>query len=244
MSVCTPNPAGAPAALSPIYDSRSAEVFARVGNKCTLVPYSGVGAVPASGPAHAGMKFAAPSRNPEPNILTAETAMADPDFDTLLELLHEFDTAMLVTSRDQGLRSRPMAIADTTRDGRIRFITRDDSGKLDELLADDNVNVAMQGDSRFLSVSGKARLSREPELIDASWQGGQSPWFAQGRNDPHVIVLEVIPTFAEFWDRSGLATLQLLFERTRHALAGGSPADEQTVGRHGRVDFRARPYGD
>ncbi len=169
--------------------------------------------------------------------------MTDPDFDALLDLLRDFDTAMLVTRRDQVLRSRPMAIGDTTRDGLIRFITRDDSSKLDELQADDNVNVALQGESRFLSVSGKARLSRDQDLIDASWQGGQSLWFEKGRNDPHVIVLEVIPTFAEFWDRSGVATIQLHFERTRHALFGGSPADEKAIGRHGRVSFRARPPG-
>ena len=170
--------------------------------------------------------------------------MTDPDFDALLDLLRDFDTAMLVTRRDQVLRSRPMAIADTTRDGLIRFVTRDDSGKLDELHADDNVNVALQGESRFLSISGKARLSKDPELIDASWQAGQRLWFEKGRDDPHVIVLEVIPTFAEFWDRSGVATIQLLFERTRHGLFGGSPADEKAIGRHGRVSFRARPPGD
>lgn len=37
-----------------------------------------------------------------------------------------FDHAMLVTQRNEELRSRPMAIGDCTAAGRIRFITSDD----------------------------------------------------------------------------------------------------------------------
>lgn len=167
--------------------------------------------------------------------------MSQHDLNTFRELLEEFDTAMLVTRRDAELRSRPMAIADVTPDGRVRFITRDDSGKLAELEDDDAVNVAMQGDATFLSISGHARLTKEEMIIDESWQRKQSPWFAEGRDDPHVIVIEVIPTFAEYWDRSGVGIVRLAIERARAAVADDDRLRTDRLGTHGSVDFHGRP---
>lgn len=158
----------------------------------------------------------------------------------LTDILDEFDHVMLVTRRGDELRSRPMQIADHTDDGRIRFITRDDSGKLEELEESDSVNVAMQSPSLFASVSGRARLSKDRRLVEEAWSTGQKIWFADGRDDTHVIVLEVVPTFAEYWDRSGANALELIVAKTR-----GDTADRgrryTDVGEHGEVDFSDKP---
>lgn len=158
------------------------------------------------------------------------------NFADFLEILGEFDEAMLVTERGHQLRSRPMAIADCTEDGRVRFITRDDSGKLQEIDENSNVNVAMQGTERFLSISGVVRLSKDRQLIDTVWERKHNPWFEHGRDDPHVIVLEVIPECVEYWDRSdaSLTTriIDAMFDTDRpdDRLADAGDA-------HGRVDF-------
>jgi general stress protein 26 len=155
-------------------------------------------------------------------------------------LLARFDHAMLVTKRGSALRSRPMAIAGHTDDGRIRFITRDDSAKLEELEEDDQVNVAMQSEERFLSISGHARLTKDRALIDKIWQQRQAVWFAQGRRDPHAIVLEVVPTYAEYWDRADFTVLDLIAERTRAGVdeEAGQKAESDS---HGTVDLRGEP---
>lgn len=127
---------------------------------------------------------------------------ADSSIRKLTDLLQSFPHAMLVTRRDGNLRSRPMSIGDVTGDGRIRFISRDDSAKLDELDEHPGVNVAAQQEQRFLSLTGRARISESPELIDRAWQSQQAMWFRDGKSDPHVVVIEVVPTFAEYWDRS------------------------------------------
>jgi general stress protein 26 len=119
-----------------------------------------------------------------------------------------------------------MAIGDVTPDGRLRFITRDDSAKLDELTERPQVNVTCQGDMRFLSISGDARLSKDRKLVDQAWQSSQSPWFSEGRDDPHVVALEVIPSRAEFWDRSGPSLFSRVF---------GVNSNES--GHHGDVNF-------
>lgn len=166
------------------------------------------------------------------------------DLDNFIELVGKFSTAMLVTRRHAELRSRPMAIGDVAPDGRMRFITRDDSGKLNELQEDDHVNVAMQGDPIFLSVTGHARLTKDPRLVDKAWESKQGPWFAAGGDDPHVIVIEVVPVHAEYWDRSEVGILRLALERARAALGSDGQSyddDDATLGRHGDVDFRGRP---
>lgn len=160
----------------------------------------------------------------------------DRNMNEFLEILKGFDEAMLVTVRGSQLRSRPMSIADCTEDGRVRFITRDDSGKLDELDENSSVNLAMQADSRFLSISGVARLTKDRTLIDKVWERKQKPWFHEGRDDPHVILLEVFPACVEYWDRSAenpfARVLDEIFGRVRDDT---DPADEPGV--HGRVDF-------
>jgi len=155
--------------------------------------------------------------------------MARKSFQELNEVIAGFDHVMLVTERDGELRSRPMAIADFTDDGRIRFITRDDSSKLEELDEDDNVNVAAQGDGSYLSLSGRARLTKDESLIDRCWHKRQERWFSEGKDDPHVILLEVVPTYAEYWERS---------ETTLSRLLPGEDAVEED---HGEVDLRSEP---
>ena len=167
--------------------------------------------------------------------------MSDPDLARFLDLARAFNEAMLVTSRGGELRSRPMAIGNCTNDGRMRFITRDDSGKLSELDTNSKVNAAMQGDGTFLSLSGNARVTKDPGILDDAWNRHQRVWFAEGRDDAHLVAVEIIPTYAEYWDRRSVGILTLALEQLRHA-ATGETAPEDGHGReHGEVDFRDRP---
>jgi general stress protein 26 len=167
--------------------------------------------------------------------------MSRQNFQQFMNVLEEFDQVMLVTARDGDLRSRPMEIGDVTDDGRLRFITRDDSAKLEEVSESPQVNIAAQGDRQFLSISGTARLSKDRDLIDRAWKMQQTPWFADGKDDPHVIVLEVIPMHAEYWDRSESGIVKTLFAGAMAALEDDEPLDENTVGEHGKIDFSGKP---
>lgn len=149
--------------------------------------------------------------------------MARTDIEHLIEVLQSFDTAMLVTHRDNELRSRPMAIADHAVDGRIWFITSIDSGKIEEITESPNVNVAMQAASRFLSISGTTKVSRDRDRLASLWSLADNAWFPEGKDDPTAVVLEVVPTYAEYWDRSGLESARILFELGKSALSGEKP---------------------
>ena len=156
--------------------------------------------------------------------------MNEKDLKQFTDILETFDTAMLVTQRGSELRSRPMAVADTTKDGRVWFVTSIDSAKLDELTENPDVNVTMQADKRFLSISGAARATRDREKVDDLWKDAYGIWFSEGRDDPTLVLLEIVPTYVEYWDRSGLDGLKFMF-----SAATGS--DNGAEGVHGKVDF-------
>ena len=156
-----------------------------------------------------------------------------------LELLKHFDAAMLVTERDDELRSRPMAIAESTDDGRLWFVTSVDSAKLDEITENPHVNVAMQANRKFLSISGTTRATRDPDKIDELWNDSLGLWFEKGRDDPELILLEVVPRYAEYWDRSGFEAARFMFEAAKSAVTGET-LDEGEAGAHGKIKFGNR----
>lgn len=145
------------------------------------------------------------------------------------DILETFDTAMLVTQRGRELRSRPMEIVDRSTDGRVWFITSIDSAKLEELTENPDVNVAMQDDPRFLSISGAVRATRDRAKVDEVWKESFDAWFPEGREDPTVVLLEVVPTYVEYWDRSGEGGLLSMFTSPEE-----TAADDEA---HGKVDF-------
>lgn len=159
------------------------------------------------------------------------------------DVLQHFDDAMLVTRREGELRSRPMAIVERTPEGRLGFIMSSASGKFDELDAEPHVNVALQQQARFMSISGRARVTRDAARIDAVWRPEHGVWFERGRDDPHIVLIEVVPVYAEYWDRSGTEGLKFAFAMAR-SLVTGEPLGEDAA-RHGKLPFGddTRPAG-
>lgn len=159
--------------------------------------------------------------------------MNEKDLKHFTDILKKFDTAMLVTQRGRELRSRPMEIVDRTEDGRVWFITSIDSAKLEELTENPDVNVSMQADSRFLSISGAVRATRDREKVDEVWKDSHAVWFPEGRDDPTLVLLEVVPTYVEYWDRSGIDGLKFMFSAAASSITGDAPDGDV----HGKVDF-------
>jgi general stress protein 26 len=149
--------------------------------------------------------------------------------DHLFAVLDEFDTAMLVTKEPNGeLRGRPMAIAGRRGDT-LYFATDQHSPKVDELGADPLVAVVCQSKRRFLSLSGRARVTRDRALVDEMWSEGWKVWFPNGKDDPELVLLEFDPDEGAYWDESGTKGLRYLFRAASAYVTGNAPgagADE------------------
>lgn len=151
--------------------------------------------------------------------------------------LESFDHAMLATRRGSSeLRSRPMQVAGIDERCHIWFISSISSGKLEEMTEFPSVNVSFQDGQRFASVSGVVRVTRDREALDKYWTTSQAVWFEQGRQDPELVLIEVVPTYAEFWDRSGSGGLKFLLLEAQALMSGDKPEDDPSL--HEKIRFQ------
>lgn len=145
-----------------------------------------------------------------------------------ISLLKKFRNAMLVThTGEHGFHARPMAFADVEDDGRIWFFTGSDSPKVHEIQADSQVHiVAQDGESAFLSLTGRASLIGDREKIAHLWREPYRVWFPKGKDDPNIELIAVRPERGEFWDNTGTKGLKYLWEAAKAYVSGDTPDTE------------------
>jgi general stress protein 26 len=153
----------------------------------------------------------------------------------VLELLHGFDTAMLVTRTvGDALHARPMAVAEVENGGAVWFVTDITSPKVTDVGTDPDVLLAFQDSRRYLTVSGKASVVRSPEKIRELWKENFKLWF-EGPDDPRLALLKVTPNEAEYWDTTGIRGLKFAFRAAKAYLTGETAKKEDDPDVHGRV---------
>jgi general stress protein 26 len=132
----------------------------------------------------------------------------DTNNELLQALVQGFDRAMLVSRCGEGLRSRPTTLANTGDSKRLWLLSGIVGDGLEELQQDPHVNVVMQDGTRFCSVTGTARVAR-PTGDESIWTDQQRAWLARDVRRSSLVLIEVAPHYAEYWDRSGLRGLRL-----------------------------------
>jgi general stress protein 26 len=155
----------------------------------------------------------------------------------LMDVLKTFRNAMLVTQANDGaLRSRPMALLKVEESGDIWFISSHSSAKVDEIEAHAQVNVALQKERAFLSLSGRASISRDRAKIDELWTEECKVYFPKGKEDPDIALIKVSPSEGEYWDNEGLNGLKFLLESVKAYITGTTPTVDQD--QHGSVQMQ------
>lgn len=148
----------------------------------------------------------------------------------LIELIQGFDTAMLITRSDDGsLHGRPMAIAEATEDGILWFVTDRNSGKIEDLILDQDVAVTMQGSSVFASISGECQTIDDRGKLDDLWREGWKVWFLEGKQDSSIILLRINPTRGEYWDNSGTSGIRYLIKAGTAYLQGERASTDEKI---------------
>jgi general stress protein 26 len=137
---------------------------------------------------------------------------ADPNMQKLADLIAEAGIAMLTTAEPDGtLRSRPLATLEMDSEGKLWFFTAMSSGKVSEIDQHRKVNLSYVNLDKqdYVSVSGHARLFRDPEKMRELWTPWVEPWFPEGLDDPDLGLLEVTVDDAEYWDAPASKTQRL-----------------------------------
>lgn len=151
----------------------------------------------------------------------------------LMELLKSFRNAMLVTQSENRLRSRPMMLLKVEDNGDLWFISSIDSGKIDDIHRHTEVNVCLQEDRKYLSLSGHAAIVQSREKVDELWCEEAKVWFPKGKADPAISLIRVSPSEGEYWDNEGTQGIKYLLQAAKAYVTGTTP--ELDKGQHGSV---------
>lgn len=148
----------------------------------------------------------------------------------LIDLLGDFDNAMLITKTDRGeLHARPMAVAEVEDDGSVWFVTDRHSGKVADLMLDADVAVTMQGTSKFVALSGRAHAVDDRAKVEELWKPAWKVWFPEGAADASLVLLRIEPHHGEYWDQSGLKGIKYLIKAGKAYLQGERPASDPAI---------------
>ncbi len=148
----------------------------------------------------------------------------------LINLIQDFDNAMLVTkTADGALHSRPMAVAEATDDGELWFVSDRNSGKIADVTLDNDVAVNMQSSRKFVSLSGECRVVDDRGKIESLWQEAWKVWFPGGKSDPSIVLLKVEPTRGEYWDNSGTSGVKYLIKAGSAYLQGERASTDASI---------------
>lgn len=152
-------------------------------------------------------------------------SLIDEQKEHLRQLLGKFSTAMLVTHGSQGsLHARPMALATIDEDCTIWFITQRESAKAHEVESDTRVQIICQKDfSAYISLSGHATLVDDRAKVEEIWKETFKIWFPEGKNDPEIVLISVIPADGEYWDNSGFNKVRYMVESATAYMTGRKP---------------------
>jgi general stress protein 26 len=142
------------------------------------------------------------------------------------EMLDEFQFAMLVTKAAGELASRPMQLAEVEPAGSIWLLTSERSRKIDQIRHDPQVLLTFQdGQSQSLSLRGRARAVEDPGRVKRLWSEPARVWFPDGPDDPDIVLIEVQPEAAEFWDTTGTNRFEYLWEAAKAYVTGERLSD-------------------
>ena len=119
------------------------------------------------------------------------------------ELVQHESTCLFTTRLTEiPLTTRPMGVQEVCDQGNFWFMSASDSDKNQEILIDPRVQLFFLNTSKyeFLTVYGKATISRDRKKIDKYWSDIAKAWFPEGKDDPRVTIIKVTPEDGFYWD--------------------------------------------
>ncbi len=155
--------------------------------------------------------------------------------DKLRELIKDIKYALLTTRGAEGsLHTRPLTTLEWEFDGTAWFLVSRESRLAAELSDASEVNLAYASpeDSTFVSLTGRAQVTRDPGRARELWNRWADAFFPGGADDPDVGVLRVEARSAEYW--TGPDNIVDKVTGTARALIGKDPSG---LGHHARINL-------
>jgi len=123
--------------------------------------------------------------------------------DKVQAMVNDIEYTMLTTrTHEDHLHSCPMNTTETSIGAKeIWFVGHSPSETVDNIKKNPQVNLAYvsQDSKQYLSITGKAELVEDKDKLDELWSMAYNAYFEQGKEDPKVQLIKVVPQGAEYW---------------------------------------------
>ena len=118
------------------------------------------------------------------------------------DIIERTRVGMLTTQFSGGLRARPLEARANRDAGIIWFVTDVRGVKDEEISAARDIGLVFidEGDHAYLSITGRAFVTRDTARTKEIWKKTDDAWFPGGPDDPNVRLLRIEPITAELWD--------------------------------------------
>jgi general stress protein 26 len=154
--------------------------------------------------------------------------------DKLKELVSEIRIGLFCTNlkTDDGSTCRPMDIQKVCDQGNLWLFSDKDSDKNREIQENKNAQLFFShpGKSSYLVVNGEAEIIMDQAKVEELWTPLVKAWFTQGKTDPAISIIKVVPTGAYYWDTDGNKMIN--FIKILASAATGTPS---SVGKEGSL---------
>lgn len=150
------------------------------------------------------------------------------NIDKVQEIIKNVKFAMMNTVNKKGdVHAWPMTTNEASIGAKeIWFIGDKTSDVVKDLQDNKNVGLsyATQDAKNYVSISGNAELSTDKDKLDELWSPMDSAFFEQGKEDPDVQLIKVVPHGIECWI-SGSSTINM-FKMAAAAMQEGKTAED------------------
>jgi len=150
----------------------------------------------------------------------------------LKELAESADICQFVTNLSTlPLSARPMSTSGVDEEGNIWFMSKEGSDKNLDIERDDQVQLfySNNGSAEYLSVYGHAEISRDRAKIEELWSPLNKVWFTEGKDDPQITLIKVVPADIYYWDTKNNKLVSLL--KMAASLVTGKTKDDGVRGK-------------
>ncbi|QNJ98418.1 pyridoxamine 5'-phosphate oxidase family protein [Constantimarinum furrinae] len=118
------------------------------------------------------------------------------------EMAEDIEFAMLITGLDKKpFHIVPMTTKKVDEDGNIWFLSHRDSKNNQNIAENAEVHLSYSHKNglQFLTLFGMAEIVHNSEILEELYTSLDDIWF-EGKEDPHLTAIKVIPKSAHYWD--------------------------------------------
>lgn len=148
------------------------------------------------------------------------------------KLVDAADICMFTTALTElPLSTRPMSTQKADSEGNLWFFSEKESDKNEHIEVDNRVQLfyANKSTYEFLSVYGTAEISTDKQKIEELWTPMVKTWFQEGKDDPSLTVIKVVPQDAYYWDTKNNKLVSLI--KIIASVATGKTMDDGVEGK-------------